>query len=127
MHTNTLTILFLTLFTFSVSGQSNYNLKKFPEGKMPQEIGMRIAEKFLNTSHSLYGNTKPTKPPKQITYPDVCTWLGGMWFAEATKNKKLFSLFEGEELTSKAQPCGQQCFWGGSFGNVSTNREAKIP
>ena len=94
MHTNTLTILFLTLFTFSVSGQSNYNLKKFPEGKMPQEIGMRIAEKFLNTSHSLYGNTKPTKPPKQITYPDVCTWLGGMWFAEATKNKKLFSRFE---------------------------------
>jgi len=94
MHTNTLTILFLILFTFSVSGQSKYNLKKFPEGKTPQEIGMRIAEKFLNTSHSQYGNTKPPKPPTQITYPDVCTWLGGMWFAEATKNKKLFSRFE---------------------------------
>jgi unsaturated rhamnogalacturonyl hydrolase len=71
------------------------DLEHWPEGKSPEEVGMRIAEKFLNTPHSRYGNTRPSTPPSQITYPDVCTWLGGMWFAEATKNDQLFSRFEG--------------------------------
>ncbi|MRX65381.1 glycoside hydrolase family 88/105 protein [Maribacter luteus] len=94
MNKKTLTILFSLLITLSVSSQRSYNLKRFPEGKTPQEIGLRIAEKFLKTSHSQYGNTNPPKPPTQITYPDVCTWLGGMWFAEATKNDILFNRFE---------------------------------
>ncbi|WP_339711498.1 glycoside hydrolase family 88 protein [uncultured Kriegella sp.] len=94
MYINTVTIIFSMLFTFSLVGQNKYNLKQFPKGKTPQDIGMRIAEKFLNTSHSQYGNTRPLKPPTQITYPDVCTWLGGMWFAEATKNEELFNRFE---------------------------------
>ncbi|MDP2061358.1 MAG: hypothetical protein Q8J97_16555, partial [Flavobacteriaceae bacterium] len=72
----------------------DYNLKRFPKGKTPQEIGIRIAEKFLRTPHSKYGNTRPATPPTQITYPDVCTWLGGIWFAEVTKDKELFDRFE---------------------------------
>ena len=71
-----------------------FNLNKWPAKKSPQEIGTRIAEKFLNTAHSRYGNTHPDVPPTQITYPDVCAWLGGMWFAEVTKNKLLFDRFE---------------------------------
>ncbi len=71
-----------------------YDLKKFPAGKSPLEIGNRIAVKFLNTAHSRYGNTHPEVPPTQITYPDVCAWLGGMWFAEVTKNQPLFNRFE---------------------------------
>ena len=72
----------------------DYDLKHFPKGKSPQEIGARIADKFLKTAHSRYGNTHPDTPPTQITYPDVCTWLGGMWFAEVTKNSALFNRFE---------------------------------
>ena len=72
----------------------DYDLKNFPKGQTPQEIGTRIAEKFLKTAHSRYGNTRPETPPTQITYPDVCTWLGGMWFAEVTKNDQLFNRFE---------------------------------
>src|SRR5690606_19596387 len=34
------------------------------------------------------------EPRTQITYPDVCTWLGGFWFAKATNNQKLFKRFE---------------------------------
>lgn len=88
-----------TVIPFGVIGTANakdksFDLSRFPEGKSPQEIGIRIADKFLNTPHSRYGNTRPEKPPTQITYPDVCTWLGGMWFAEATKNKELFKRFE---------------------------------
>lgn len=89
------TTLFLILIaTIAVGQNKDYDLKNWPAGKSPQEIGLRIAEKFLNTPNSQYGNTRPPKPPTQITYPDVCAWLGGMWFAEATNNKKLFSRFE---------------------------------
>jgi|GEM_PF-89146 len=73
---------------------ADYDLSRWPEGKSPGEIGTRVAEKFLKTPHSRYGNTRPSSPPTQITYPDVCTWLGGMWFAEVTKNDPLFERFE---------------------------------
>ncbi|MGQ1889001.1 glycoside hydrolase family 88/105 protein [Thermophagus sp. OGC60D27] len=86
--------LILIMMAFLVSCQSHSDLRHFPEGKSPEEIGCRIAEKFLSTSHSLYGNTRPSEPPTQITYPDVCAWLGGMWLAEATKDTALFSRFK---------------------------------
>jgi len=94
----TKTSFFSVLLLFSVAlihaQTKSYDLKNFPKGNTPQEIGTRIAEKFLKTPHSKYGNTHPETPPTQITYPDVCTWLGGMWFAEVTKNKDLFNRFE---------------------------------
>jgi len=88
-------LLLLLTFVIGVNAQNKaYDLKHWPKGKSPEEIGIRIAEKFLRTSHSRYGNTRPTQPPTQITYPDVCTWLGGMWFANITKNEGLFKRFE---------------------------------
>ena len=89
-------LVFVSLFIVCKTNAqvNNYDLKHFPKGKTPKEIGLKTAEKFLKTPHSLYGNTHPQTPPSQITYPDVCVWLGGMWFAEATKDKKLFKQFE---------------------------------
>lgn len=89
-------ILIILVFTvISVDAKTKeYDIKSFPKGKSPQEIGTRIAEKFLKTAHSRYGNTHPDVPPTQITYPDVCAWLGGMWFAQVTKNQPLFDRFE---------------------------------
>jgi unsaturated rhamnogalacturonyl hydrolase len=92
--TSIFSFIFMLNVVISNAQPKNYDLKHWPEGKSPLEIGNRIAEKFLNTPHSLYGNTHPATPPAQITYPDVCTWLGGMWFAEITKNKELFNRFE---------------------------------
>jgi rhamnogalacturonyl hydrolase YesR len=86
-------ILLLNVVTTNAQPK-DYDLKHWPTGKSPIEIGTRIAEKFLKTPHSRYGNTHPDTPPTQITYPDVCTWLGGMWFAEVTRNDQLFSRFE---------------------------------
>ncbi|WP_089892350.1 glycoside hydrolase family 88/105 protein [Kriegella aquimaris] len=92
-------ILLFIIVVFGVNGQkSTSDLNQFPKEKTPEVIGLRIAEKFLNTSHSQYGNTRPPKPPTQITYPDVCTWLGGLWFAEATKDEELFNRFESRFL-----------------------------
>lgn len=90
--TNLIVLLFLCTVINAKTKDSD--LKHWPEGKSPIEIGTRIANKFLKTAHSRYGNTRPETPPTQITYPDVCTWLGGMWFAEVTGNKALFDRFE---------------------------------
>lgn len=72
----------------------NVDFKNWPEGKSPKEIGLRIANKFLKTGHSKFGNTQPKTPPSYITYPDVCAWIGGLWFADATRNKELFRGFK---------------------------------
>jgi unsaturated rhamnogalacturonyl hydrolase len=88
-------ILVFLLSTVIVNAQSSsYDLKHWPKGKSPDEVGKRIAIKFLNTPHTYYGNTHPDTPPVQITYPDVCTWLGGLWFAKVTKDEDLFKRFE---------------------------------
>ena len=92
---NVILLNLIVLFCLSTQARpKEYDLKNFPKGQTPKEIGSRIAEKFLNTAHSRYGNTHPETPPTQITYPDVCTWLGGMWFAEVTHNDQLFNRFE---------------------------------
>lgn len=99
-----LTIIGITTFnacslqknTDNVAG--SYNLKNWPEDKSPEKIGKNVILKFLNTPHSMYGNPKPAKPPHQITYPDVCTWLGGLWFTEATKNIELAERLENRFL-----------------------------
>ncbi|MBN1144201.1 MAG: glycoside hydrolase family 88 protein [Bacteroidales bacterium] len=88
-------LLAVTAIFLNGCGQTNdYNLKSWPEGKAPQEIGSRVVSKFLKTPHSLYGNTKPATPPTLITYPDVCTWLGGFWLANAMNDEALFQRLE---------------------------------
>ena len=89
-----MSIMILYVSCQSNNSSGNPDLTTFPDGKTPEEIGFRIANKFLRTSHSLYGNTRPAEPPTQITYPDVCTWLGGIWFAKATNDSALFNRFE---------------------------------
>ncbi|MBC8005997.1 MAG: glycosyl hydrolase, partial [Verrucomicrobia bacterium] len=63
-----LSLILIVLFFFSASAKpKEYDLKSFPKGQTPQEIGTRIAEKFLHTAHSRYGNTRPDTKPTQIT------------------------------------------------------------
>jgi len=61
----------------------------------PIRIGNLLCNRFLEQPHSQYGSPlRINEPRTQITYPDVCTWLGGLWFAEATKNQALINRFE---------------------------------
>jgi rhamnogalacturonyl hydrolase YesR len=76
----------------SLEGESPYDLTQWPNGKSPEEIGMRITNKYLSLPHSHWG--KYRKPANRITYPDVCTWLGGLWFAKATGNETLLHRLE---------------------------------
>ncbi|WP_136063375.1 glycoside hydrolase family 88/105 protein [Pontiella sulfatireligans] len=66
----------------------------FPVDKDPEAIGTRVVEKFLGSPHSIYGVLPPHKELKQISYPDVCTWLGGLWFAEEVGNQELIDRLE---------------------------------
>lgn len=59
----------------------------WPHGSSPETVGGRIAERFLAQPHSQYG--RMGKTPKQITYPDVCTWYGSLAFAKETGNEAL--------------------------------------
>ena len=66
-----------------------YNLTKFPKGSTPLEAGNRIANKFIVTPHTRFGNPRAEKAPNYITYPDPCAWLGALWFGKVTKNEPL--------------------------------------
>ena len=69
----------------------------WPKGSSPEEVGARIAERFLSQPHSQYG--RMGKTPKQITYPDVCAWYGALAFAKQTKNSGLTA-----RLTQRFEP-----------------------
>ena len=69
---------------------SNY-FQDFPQGQSPQEIGNRVAQRFLESPHPNFG--RPTPPPR-ITYPEVCTWYGALTFAKASNNKDLTAKLE---------------------------------
>ena len=63
-----------------------YDFGPWPPGTSPQEIGRRVAERFVASPHQNYG--RPT-PPRTITYPEVCTWYGALVFADLSRNDAL--------------------------------------
>jgi len=78
--------------------KKDYDLTSWSAGKTPEEIGLRVTERFLITPHTRSSGTSPgvdySAPPKFINYPEVCTWLGGLWFADVTNNKDLYEQLE---------------------------------
>ena len=87
-------------FTFRGHKEADYLLTDFPAEADPVTVGNKIADRFLEQWHSQYGSPlRVDEPRTQITYPDVCTWLGGLWFAQATKNRGL-----EERLEARFQP-----------------------
>lgn len=62
------------------------DLKSWPKGASPSEIGIRIANHFVATPHT---NFNKPGPPRVITYPETCTWYGALTFAKESKNKEL--------------------------------------
>lgn len=74
---------------FSSLQAQEYNLTKFPKGSTSLEVGNRIANKFIVTPHTRFGNPRAEKAPNYITYPDACAWLGALWFGKVTKNEPL--------------------------------------
>lgn len=82
------------LLLYGQSGGSRY-LKDWPEGSSPEEIGDRVAARFISRPYFNYG--RPGKP-EFIYYPETCTWYGALSFAKESKNtallRKLADRFE---------------------------------
>lgn len=78
-------ILTLLLLLVNISSAQNV-FKNWPEGRSPEEVGEKVAERFILSPHGVYGgqNTKP-----HIPYFEVCTWYGALNFASVTKNTDL--------------------------------------
>jgi len=74
----------------------NSDLKNWPKGTSPQEIGKRVAEHFVVSPH--FNSFRPG-PPKSIIYPETCSWYGALTFAELSKDKKLI-----QELRDRFEP-----------------------
>lgn len=69
----------------------NYDLENFPKGCQPEEVGVKVTELFIKSPHSYWGNMTTTSKADHLTYPDVCTWLGALWFAQSVGNDVLYN------------------------------------
>src|SRR5215472_18914289 len=67
------------------------SIKEFnnwPAGTSPQEIGKRVAERYLQAD---YLNLRRTPPTPTIIYPEACTWYGALTFAQLMGDSALTS------------------------------------
>lgn len=79
--------------------QKSYDLKNFPKGCQPEEIGIKLTERYLGMPHSFWGKINTNAKVNEVSYPDVCTWLGALWFTTATKNDSLY-----DKLVERFEP-----------------------
>ena len=88
-------LAFTLLLATSCRVSKPFETVQFDTLSNPVRVGNLLCNRFFERPHSIYGNPlRFNETPKQITYPDVCIWLGGLWFAEATKNIDLENRFE---------------------------------
>ncbi|WP_437919332.1 glycoside hydrolase family 88/105 protein [Sphingobacterium sp. LRF_L2] len=86
-------IVFLTLlFSYCTCYAQQNMLNDFPSGYNPQEIGNRLANRFLQAKHMLHAG-------KWISYPETFNWTGAFQFAALTKNEELI-----KKLQHKFEP-----------------------
>lgn len=100
MKSKLLTVALATLALASCTPKETGYFDNLPPEADPVQIGIKITNRFLEQGHSQYGSPlRVDEPRTQITYPDVCTWLGGLWFAKETNNKELT-----ERLIARFEP-----------------------
>src|SRR5271157_3528592 len=68
------------LLGFAAQSYAQKEFQNWPAGSSPQEIGKRVAERFVASKH-LRDNT--------IIYPETCTWYGALTFAQLSGDKDL--------------------------------------
>jgi rhamnogalacturonyl hydrolase YesR len=81
-----ITLLLLPASICSQTKKVNSDLKNWPKGSSPAEIGKRVAEHFIASPHFNYFLKTP---PESIVYPETCTWYGALTFAKLSGDKLL--------------------------------------
>ncbi|MFC6099178.1 glycoside hydrolase family 88/105 protein [Olivibacter domesticus] len=80
-------LLLLTVCAFQFSFAQKNLLTDFPKGYTPEEVGKRLAYRFLEGKHMLHGG-------KWISYPETFNWNGALQFAAKTNDKELVKLLQ---------------------------------
>ncbi len=62
------------------------HFRSWPAGCSPQEIGQRVAMRFVKSPLADIGRPEPSK---YVTYPETCTWYGALMFARLTGDTAL--------------------------------------
>lgn len=91
-----ISLLLLLITTFCFGGISTHYLKNWPKDSNPAVIGKLISYRFLNTPYTYFGNPTSKTKPEYLTYPDVCTWIGALWFARESNDVDLQSKLHGK-------------------------------
>lgn len=81
-----ITILMMLLSLQCVTAQKSA-LKNFPQGYTPQEVGRRMAYRFVTEKHSLHIG-------KWISYPETFYWNGSIRYAKLSDDKSLMTLLQ---------------------------------
>ena len=81
--------IFVFLLPFQLLLAQSSQLTDFPEGYTPEEVGKRLAYRFVDGKHALHAG-------KWISYPETFNWNGALQLAKITKDKKLFKLLENK-------------------------------
>lgn len=81
---------------FAQSKKEAAGLKNWPKGASPEEVGKKVAARFVEVPHPNFGRPQP---PKVITYPEVCAWYGALTFAKESKDKAL-----AKQLADRFEP-----------------------
>ena len=84
LFTMMLAVLLPLAYVFAQRNAEDF--RKWPARSSPLEIGKKVAERFVNSSHPNFG--RPSAPPF-ITYPESVTWYGALTFAESSDDQDL--------------------------------------
>ncbi len=68
------------------------DLKKFPKGSTPLEVGQKIAQRYISGEFRNFDGLKT--PPSELIYPEACAWFGALKFAYVTKDRRLLRQLE---------------------------------
>ena len=88
-------LLLLLLLPFQLLCAQTKLLTDFPEGYTPEEVGKRLAYRFIGEKHALHAG-------KWIGYPETFYWNGALKYAAVTpcdmlmerKTRSLFNVYK---------------------------------
>jgi unsaturated rhamnogalacturonyl hydrolase len=76
----------IAVLALSIFATAQKEFSHWPAGTSPQEIGKRVAERFVALPHRLTTNQAPEP---YIDYPESVTWYGALNFAHLTHDRNL--------------------------------------
>lgn len=83
-------LLVLSLFVpFQLVKAQKNSLDKFPSGYTPEEVGKKLAYRFVDRKHALHMG-------KWISYPETFYWNGALKYASAVEDQELMKLLQNK-------------------------------